>query len=49
MWMHPGRICRRSESDNKSLLKVREKVTNGHDGPGGRQKQRNSVTKCFKR
>jgi hypothetical protein len=24
-WMYPGRICRHSESDNKGLLKVREK------------------------
>jgi hypothetical protein len=26
--------------DNKSLLKVRGKVTNSHDGPGMRQKER---------
>jgi hypothetical protein len=38
--MDPVRICRHSEGDNKSLLKVKGKVTNSHNGPGMRQKQR---------
>jgi hypothetical protein len=29
MWMHPGRICRFSEGDNKSLLKVTERENSG--------------------
>jgi hypothetical protein len=40
MWMHPGRIRRHSEGNDKSLLKVRGKVTKSHEGPGGSWKQR---------
>jgi hypothetical protein len=38
--MQPGCICKYSKDDNKGLLKIRGKVTNNHDWPGMRQKQK---------
>jgi hypothetical protein len=37
-WMHPGRIWRCREGDSKSLLMVREKVTNSHVWEGSRER-----------